>query len=218
MDNPHPEVWRDHGACECARLARDARYDGLFFIAVRTTRVYCRPVCPVSPENVVFYPSAAAAEQAGYRPCLRCRPGAAPGSPAWLGTAGMVARGVRLIEEGFLDEAGVAALADALGIGTRHLSWLFARHAGASPTRVAATARVQRAKHLMDNTDMTLTDIAFAAGYGSIRRFNEVFRCLYGRPPSAVRRWCAVAPGRHAIGARAGSGRYCVGEGHRAAA
>ena len=181
----------DREACDRARLARDPAFDGLFFTGVRTTRIYCRPVCPVRParsQNVVFYPTAAAAERAGFRPCLRCRPETAPGSPAWNGTATTVARGMRLIGEGFLDEASVADLAARLGIGPRHLLRLFLRHLGATPSEVAGTLRVQRAKRLIDETAMPLSEIAFAAGFQSIRRFNDAFRATYSRPPSAFRR------------------------------
>ena len=181
----------DREACDRARLARDPTFDGLFFSGVRTTRIYCRPVCPVRPaqsRNVVFFPTAAAAERAGFRPCLRCRPETAPGSPAWNGTATTVARGMRLIGEGFLDEASVADLAARLGIGPRHLLRLFLRHAGATPSEVAGTLRVQRAKRLIDQTGMPLSEIAFAAGFQSVRRFNDAFHATYGRPPSAFRR------------------------------
>jgi len=180
----------DPATCDRARLARDARYDGLFFTAVRTTRIYCRPVCPVHPAksaNVTFFPTAAATETAGYRPCLRCRPETAPGSPAWRGTATTVGRALRLIEDGYLDGNGVEDLAARLGIGGRHLTRLFARHVGASPGQVAATARIQRAKRLIDTTDLPLAEVAFAAGFQSVRRFNAVFKALYGRPPSALR-------------------------------
>ena len=181
----------DPEICDRARLARDATFDGVFFTGVRTTRIYCRPVCPVRPaksKNVRFFTTAAAAERAGFRPCLRCRPETAPGSPAWVGTATTVARGMRLIQEGFLDEASVADLADRLGIGPRHLLRLFLRHTGATPTEVAATRRVQAAKRLLDNTATPLSEIAFLAGFRSIRRFNDAFRNTYGRPPSAFRR------------------------------
>jgi AraC family transcriptional regulator, regulatory protein of adaptative response / methylated-DNA-[protein]-cysteine methyltransferase len=181
----------DRERCDRARLARDRRFDGLFFSAVRTTRIYCRPVCPVRParsENVTFYATAAAAERAGYRPCLRCRPETAPGSPAWIGTATTVARGMRLIADGYLDSHGVAELADKLGVGSRHLLRLFLRHAGATPSEVAATRRVQRAKRLIDDTDLSMGEIAFAAGFGSVRRFNEAFVTTYGRSPSQFRR------------------------------
>ena len=181
----------DREACDRARLARDPAFDGRFFTGVRTTRIYCRPVCPVRParsQNVVFYPTAAAAERAGFRPCLRCRPETAPGSPAWNGTATTVARGMRLLGEGFLDEGSVADLAARLGIGPRHLLRLFLRHLGATPSEVAGTLRVQRAKRLIDQTAMPLSEIAFAAGFQSVRRFNDAFRATYGRPPSAFRR------------------------------
>jgi AraC family transcriptional regulator of adaptative response / DNA-3-methyladenine glycosylase II len=184
-----PEL--DRETCDRARLARDAAYDGLFFIGVRTTRIYCRPICPARPAksvNVVFLPTAAAAERAGFRPCLRCRPETAPGSPAWTGTASTVARGMRLIEDGFLDRSSVAELADKLGIGPRHLLRLFLRHAGATPSEVAATRRVQSAKRLLGNRTMSLSEIAFAAGFRSVRRFNDAFLATYGRPPSSFRR------------------------------
>ncbi len=184
-----PEL--DRETCDRARLARDPAYDGLFFIGVRTTRIYCRPICPARPaksENVLFYPTAAAAERAGFRPCLRCRPETAPGSPAWAGTASTVARGMRLIEGGFLDLSSVDALAGKLGIGPRHLLRLFLRHAGATPSEVAATRRVQAAKRLLNETTMPLSQIAFAAGFRSVRRFNDAFRATYGRPPSAFRK------------------------------
>jgi AraC family transcriptional regulator, regulatory protein of adaptative response / methylated-DNA-[protein]-cysteine methyltransferase len=181
----------DRAACDRARLARDRSFDGLFFTGVRTTGIYCRPVCPVRPAksaNVSFFASAAAAERAGFRPCLRCRPEAAPGSPAWAGTATTVARGLRLIDAGFVDHRSVDALAAALGIGPRHLLRLFLRHAGATPSEIAATRRVQRAKRLLDETGLRLSEIAFAAGFGSIRRFNDAFRATYGRAPSSFRR------------------------------
>ena len=181
----------DRETCERARLARDAAYDGLFFVGVRTTRIYCRPICPVRPaksENVVFFPTAAAAERAGFRPCLRCRPETAPGSPAWSGTATTVARGMRLIEDGFLDRSSVDQLAGKLGIGPRHLLRLFLRHAGATPSEVAATRRVQAAKRLLNETTMPLSQVAFAAGFRSVRRFNDAFRATYGRSPSSFRK------------------------------
>src|SRR5258705_9042133 len=143
----------DRSTCDRARIARDPRFDGRFFTGVLTARIYCRPTCPVKPaksRNVVFFPTAAAAERAGFRPCLRCRPETAPGTPAWRGAGASVSRALRLIERGFLDDGrGVADLADALGMTPRHLHRLFVRHAGASPTAVATTRRVQRAKALV---------------------------------------------------------------------
>jgi AraC family transcriptional regulator, regulatory protein of adaptative response / methylated-DNA-[protein]-cysteine methyltransferase len=182
----------DRRRCDRARLARDRRFDGWFFTGVLTTRIYCRPTCPVKPaksRNVVFFPTAAAAERAGFRPCLRCRPEAAPGTPAWRGVAASVARALRLIEGGFLDDGKrVDDLADTLGMTARHLRRLFADHAGASPTAVATTRRVQRAKALVDAGARPMSAVAFAAGFGSIRRFNDAFRAVYRRPPTAVRR------------------------------
>jgi AraC family transcriptional regulator of adaptative response / DNA-3-methyladenine glycosylase II len=182
----------DPKTCDRARIARDPRFDGAFYTGVKTTRIYCRPTCPVKPaksKNVVFFPTAAAAERAGFRPCLRCRPETAPGTPAWRGAAATVSRALRLIERGFLDgEARVEDLADALGMTARHLRRLFLRHAGASPSAVATTRRVQRAKALVDDTAMSMATIAFAAGFASIRRFNAAFRAVYRRSPTAVRR------------------------------
>jgi len=181
--------WR---TCDRARIARDPRFDGWFYTGVLTTRVYCRPTCPVRPamsRNVVFFATAAAAERAGFRPCLRCRPEAAPGTPAWRGAAATVSRAMRLIERGFLDDGrSIEDLADALGMTARHLRRLFGRYAGASPAGVAATRRVQRAKTLVSETGLSMSSIAFAAGFGSIRRFNAAFRAVYRRPPSALRR------------------------------
>jgi AraC family transcriptional regulator of adaptative response/methylated-DNA-[protein]-cysteine methyltransferase len=180
----------DHDECERARVRRDRRYDGRFFSGVKTTRIYCRPVCPVRPahaKNVTFYTSAAAAEAAGFRPCLRCRPEAAPFSPAWKGSRTTVERALRLINDGALDDSGVEVLANRLGIGTRHLSRLFHKHLGASPMQVAQTARVQRAKRLLDETDLLIAEIAMRSGFGSVRRFNALFAEIYGRPPTEIR-------------------------------
>ena len=186
--------------CEQAWLARDPQFDGRFFIGVRTTGIYCRCVCPVRQPyrcNIEFLPSAAAAELAGYRPCLRCRPETAPFSPAWKGSAAIVERAARLIrEEGALDAPGasVEGLAARVGVGGRHLTRLFQKHLGASPLQVAKTARVQRAKRLLTGTDMTITEIALQAGFGSVRRFNAVFQEVYKRPPTAIKRSSAPRP------------------------
>lgn len=174
-----------------ARASRDARFDGKFFIAVTSTRIYCRPVCKVRDakrSNIRYYPTAAAAAEAGFRPCLRCRPEAAPGTPAWQGTLGVVRRGLRLIEEGVLDDRSVEEMASRLGIGARHLHRLFIQHLGASPIAVAQTRRLHFAKRLLDETRLPITSIAMAAGFGSIRRFNDVFRQTYRRPPSELRK------------------------------
>ena len=177
--------------CDRARVARDRSYDGRFFTGVRTTKIYCRPVCPVYParsKNVSFFPSAAAAERAGFRPCLRCRPETAPFSPAWKGSRTTVDRAMRLIGAGTLDGGSVGGLAERLGIGPRHLSRLFRRHLGASPSEVAKTSRVQCAKRLLDKTDLAMTQIAYRAGFNSLRRFNAVFAEVYRRPPGEIRR------------------------------
>jgi AraC family transcriptional regulator, regulatory protein of adaptative response / methylated-DNA-[protein]-cysteine methyltransferase len=184
----------DFAECDRARLARDPSYDGRFYTGVRTTGVYCRPVCPVRPAksaNVSFFPSAAAAEAAGFRPCLRCRPETAPFCSAWIGSRATVERALRLIvEKGALDEEGatVETLAVRLGMGARQLTRLFARHLHASPSKVARTARVQRAKRLLDETSLPMTEIAMRAGFGSLRRFNSIFVEVYGRPPTELRR------------------------------
>ena len=176
---------------EQARQARDPRFDGRFFIGVRTTGVYCRPVCPVKmplARNVTFYPTAASAAEAGFRPCLRCRPETSPGTPAWMGTSTTVNRALRLISEGALDVDSVEKLGSRLGVTSRHLSRLFAKHLGASPKSVAQTRRLHYAKKLLDETDLTIIDIALSSGYSSVRRFNDHFKDVYDRPPSSVRK------------------------------
>ena len=184
----------DDAECERARVARDPAYDGRFFTGVRTTGIYCRPVCPVRPahpRNVCFFASAAAAEAAGFRPCLRCRPETAPFCPAWRGSRATVERAARLItDDGALDGEGatVEMLAARVGVGARHLTRLFAKHLGATPSQVARTARVQRAKRLLDETDRRMTEIALLAGFRSLRRFNAVFTEVYGRSPTGIRR------------------------------
>ncbi len=180
----------DAAACERARRSRDARFDGRFFIGVVTTGIYCRPICPVQPPgaaNVRFYGSAAAAARAGFRPCLRCRPETAPGSPAWSGSPATVRRALRLIEGGALDAGGMGDLARRLGVGARHLRRLFDRHVGAAPLQIASTCRLYRAKRLIDGTDLPFDVVAQAAGFGSVRRFNRVLRDVYGRTPRELR-------------------------------
>src|SRR5215510_15787606 len=181
----------DVRALDRARISRDARFDGKFFIAVKTTGIYCRPICPSrtsNSRNVCYYPTAAAAAEAGYRPCLRCRPEAAPGTPAWQGTSAVVKRALRLIEEGILDSTSVDDLASKLGVGPRHLHRLFVQHVGASPIVLAQTRRLHFAKRLLDETSLPITEIALAAGFGSLRRFNSVFQQAYKRAPRDLRR------------------------------
>jgi len=181
----------DFDFCERVRHARDPAYDGRIFICVTSTRIYCRPVCPVRQplsKNVRYYPSAASAEAAGFRPCLRCRPETAIRSPAWKGVRATVDRALRLIEEGALDQAGVDALAGRLGVGARHLSRLFRDHLGSSPLAVARTARVQRAKRLIDTTELQMTEIAAQAGFASLRSFNATFQQVYRCAPTDLKR------------------------------
>jgi AraC family transcriptional regulator of adaptative response / DNA-3-methyladenine glycosylase II len=172
-------------------LARDHRYDGRFFTCVKTTGIYCRPICPARPpkiENCSFVPTAAAAQQAGFRPCLRCRPESSPDLDAWRGTSAAVSRALKLIEGGALDDGDVAALAERLDIGERQLRRLFRQHIGAAPVTVAQTRRVLLARQLIHQTKLSMIDVALASGFGSVRRFNETFQSLYGRPPSELRR------------------------------
>jgi AraC family transcriptional regulator, regulatory protein of adaptative response / DNA-3-methyladenine glycosylase II len=193
MTHQHADL--DHAACYRAVRQRDARFDGRFFAGVKTTGVYCRPVCPARTplsKNVIFFPTAAAAQEAGFRPCLRCRPETAPDLGAWRGTSNTVSRALGLIELGALDDGDVDTLAGRLGVGGRQLRRLFRSHLGASPIAVAQTRRVLLAKQLIHETHLPMTEIAFASGFGSIRRFNETFRELFGRSPRELRR--AAAP------------------------
>ena len=178
--------------CYRALAARDARFDGRLFVGVRTTGIYCRPICPARTpkrENCRFFPSAAAAQTSGFRPCLRCRPEISPDAAAWRGTSNTVSRALALIAEGALDggEANVAVLADKLGLGERQLRRLFDKHLGVPPIAVAQTRRILFAKQLIQETRLTMTDVAEASGFGSIRRFNDAFRKLYDRTPSELR-------------------------------
>src|SRR6202044_850120 len=161
----------DHDACYRAVKLRDTRFDGRFFTAVKTTRIYCRPICPARTphsRNVMFFPTAAAAQEAGFRPCLRCRPETAPDMPAWRGTSNTVSRGLALIELGALDGGNVEALAERLGVGERQLRRLFRQHLGATAIGVAQTRRVLFAKQLIVETAMPMTEVALASGFNSI--------------------------------------------------
>jgi AraC family transcriptional regulator of adaptative response / DNA-3-methyladenine glycosylase II len=185
------EVHLDQLVCDRARRSRDARFDGRFFIAVTTTGIYCRPICPArtaKDEHVRYFPTAAAAEAAGFRPCLRCRPEASPGTPAWLGTSSVVSRALRLIGSGALDDEGVESLADRVGVTGRHLRRLFVQHLGATPLDVAMTRRVHFAKKLLDETTLPMNQVALASGFRSLRRFNSQIRRTYSRTPTELRR------------------------------
>jgi AraC family transcriptional regulator, regulatory protein of adaptative response / DNA-3-methyladenine glycosylase II len=181
----------DPEICYRAVVARDPRFDGRFFVAVSTTGIYCRPICPARTphrDHVTFYPTAAAAQEAGYRACLRCRPETAPNIGAWRGTSNTVSRALALIESGALDADNVEALAGRVGVGGRQLRRLFQEHLGASPVAVAQTRRILLAKQLIHESGLSMTEVALAAGFGSVRRFNDIFRQLYRRPPRALRR------------------------------
>lgn len=187
----------DQRVCDRARATRDPRFDGLFFIAVTSTRIYCRPVCPAptpKAKHIRYYASAAAAAAAGFRPCLRCRPEAAPGSPLHRAKSDLVAGALRLIEQGALDRTSLPELARRVGVGERHLRRLFAEELGASPLDVAATRRLLFAKKLLTETALPITAIAPAAGYASLRRFNAAFVDTYGRAPREIRRQHTPAP------------------------
>ncbi len=183
----------DREICYRALQSRDPRFDGLLFVGVTSTGIYCRPVCPARTakfENTRFFGSAAAAQEAGFRPCLRCRPETAPDLASWRGTSNTVSRALALITDGALDGDGttVEILAERLGIGERQLRRLFHQHLGASPLAVAQTRRVLFAKQLIHETQMPMTEVALAAGFGSVRRFNEIFKNLFHRPPNSLRR------------------------------
>jgi AraC family transcriptional regulator, regulatory protein of adaptative response / DNA-3-methyladenine glycosylase II len=195
----------DREICYRAFQSRDSRFDGLIFVGITSTGIYCRPVCPARSakfENCRFFSSAAAAQEAGFRPCLRCRPETAPDLASWRGTSNTVSRALALINDGALDGDGakVETLAERLGLGERQLRRLFLQHLGASPISVAQTRRVLFAKQLIHETQMSMTDIALAAGFGSVRRFNEIFRDLFHRPPGALRRKTSVDSAHAAAG------------------
>ena len=181
----------DFDVCYRAVCSRDARFDGQFFTAVTSTGIYCRPICPAptpKAEHVRFYACAAAAEADGFRACRRCRPEASPGSPDWNVRADLVARALRLIAEGMVDTDGVAGLAQRLAISERHLHRELTTEVGVGPLALARTRRAQTARLLIDETALPLTEIAFAAGFASLRQFNETMLAVFGCPPSALRR------------------------------
>ncbi len=173
-----------------AASSRDARFDGVFFIAVRTTGIYCRPSCPaMTPkrENVVFYPTAAAAQQAGFRACKRCRPDASPGSPEWNVRSDVAGRAMRLIADGVVDRSGVTGLAASLGYSPRQVGRLLTAEVGAGPLALARAQRARTARILVETSALPMGDIAFAAGFTSIRQFNATMLEVYDTPPTALR-------------------------------
>jgi len=186
MSIPDPET------CYAAMLRRDRAFDGVFFVGVTSTGIFCRPICPARTplqRNCTFHADAAAAQAAGFRACKRCRPESAPGSPAWAGSAASVARALTLIDAGGLDEAvPVEALGDKLGVGARQVRRLFARHLGVSPVAVAQAKRLAAAVVMIDDGRLPMAEVALAAGFGSVRRFNEVFAAVHGETPAARRK------------------------------
>jgi AraC family transcriptional regulator of adaptative response / DNA-3-methyladenine glycosylase II len=187
----------DFDACYRALLARESRFDGCLFVGVRTTGIYCRPICPARTpkrENITFFATATAAQVAGFRPCLRCRPESSPDFAAWRGTSNTVSRALALIEAGALDDENMDALASRLDVGERQLRRLFRRHLGASPISVAQTRRVLLAKQLIHQTRLPMTEVALASGFSSLRRFNESFQRLYDRAPIQLRRQSGETP------------------------
>ncbi len=181
----------DRDACLRAIAAKDARFDGLFFTGVTSTGIYCRPSCPArtpAPGNVEFYPTAAAAQLAGFRACKRCIPGASPGSPEWDVRGDAVARAVRLIDDGVVDREGVPGLAARLGYSVRQVQRLLADGAGAGPVALARARRAQSARTLIEATDLPLADVAFASGFDSVRSFNDTLRAAYAATPTELRR------------------------------
>ncbi|MGH2912915.1 MAG: bifunctional transcriptional activator/DNA repair enzyme AdaA, partial [Solirubrobacteraceae bacterium] len=181
----------DFDRCYQAAQSRDPRFDGWFFTAVTSTGIYCRPSCPaMTPkrENVRFYPSAAAAQQAGFRACKRCRPDAAPGSPEWDGRADVVARAMRLIADGVVDREGVPGLAGRLGYSVRQLQRMLLAEVGAGPIAIARAQRAQTARVLIETSALTMAEVAFAAGFSSVRQFNDTVRAVFATAPTELRR------------------------------
>lgn len=185
------QIHLEKDLCRRARKSRDARFDGLFFIAVKTTGIYCRPICPAnSPleKNVEYHHSAVSAAQAGFRPCLRCRPDSAPHSCAWMGSQTTFQRALNLINEGALQDSSITALAARLGISDRYLRDLFQQNLGTSPKKYAIYQQCLFAKQLLHESALTITDIAYASGFNSVRRFNEAIKEQIGLAPRDIRK------------------------------
>ncbi len=198
---------KDFEHCYRAVKSRDARFDGWFFTAVSTTGIYCRPSCPAmtpKPGNASFYPTAAAAQRAGFRACKRCRPDAVPGSPEWDARADLAGRAMRLIADGVVDREGVAGLARRLAYTERHLHRMLVAEVGAGPIALARARRAHTARLLIETTDLPITEVAFAAGFSSVRQFNDTFREVFASAPRELRRSRQQT--------RRGSGRSAPGE------
>ncbi|KQV65976.1 AraC family transcriptional regulator [Nocardioides sp. Root122] len=194
----------DTDACYRAVQSRDRRFDGVFYTAVRTTGIYCRPSCPArtpSAVNVTFHATAASAHAAGYRACKRCLPDATPGSPEWDVAADVAGRAMRLIADGLVDREGVEGLARRVGYTPRHLGRLLTQELGATPLALARARRAQSARVLIETTDLPLTDVAFAAGFASVRQFNDTLREIYAASPTELRRRSGARPHGRSAGA-----------------
>lgn len=197
-------MYDDFDRCYRAVQSKDARFDGWFVTAVLTTGIYCRPSCPVRPpyaRNMRFYPTAAAAQKAGFRACKRCRPDASPGSPEWNVGGDVVARAMRLIADGIVDREGVTGLAAKLGYTTRQVERLLQAEVGANPLALARAQRSQTARVLIETTELPFSDVAFASGFSSIRQFNDTVRTVYDLPPTALRHRARTRMGRSEDGA-----------------
>jgi len=208
-------IYLDHQRCVRAVQSKDARFDGWFFTAVTTTRIYCRPSCPVVPpkqEHMRFFPSAAAAQQAGFRACKRCRPDASPGSPEWDFRADLVARAMRLIADGVMDDGGVPALARRLGYSVRQVERQLLAELGAGPLAIARAQRAQTARLLIETTALPMGELAFAAGFASIRTFNDTVREVFALSPTELRdRAGRSRAGQHSVEQR-GVGQHKAGQ------
>ncbi|MCP3802411.1 DNA-3-methyladenine glycosylase 2 family protein [Allokutzneria sp. A3M-2-11 16] len=195
----------DRERCVRAVQSKDSRFDGWFFCAVLTTRIYCRPSCPVAPpkpENMRFYPTAAAAQQAGFRACKRCRPDASPGSPQWNERADVVARAMRLIADGVVDRDGVPGLSAQLGYSTRQLERLLRAELGAGPLALARAQRAQSARILIETSTLSMSDVALASGFASIRSFNDTVREVFALSPTELRKRAKQAPSSGTLSVR----------------
>ena len=198
----------DTEACERAIRSKDARFDGWFFCAVVTTGIYCRPSCPARPhrQNLRFYPSAAAAQQAGFRACKRCRPDASPGSPEWNVRSDLIARAMRLIADGVVDREGVSGLASRLGYSVRQIQRELSAEVGAGPLALARAQRAQTARVLLETSALSMSDVAFAAGFSSIRTFNDTVLEIFAQSPSEMRAGAVRRSGQHHGNGRATTG------------
>ncbi|MGI2879648.1 DNA-3-methyladenine glycosylase 2 family protein [Vibrio furnissii] len=188
--------------CQRARMSRDPRFDGRFYVAVKTTGIFCRPICPANlpkEENVEYFINQAQALQAGYRPCLRCRPDSAPSSWAWKGVETTFLRAVKMIDNGELQGQRLSELAERLGISDRYLRQLFQTHLGMSPKQYAQYHQLMFAKQLLHTSHMTITDIGFACGFNSTRRFNDAFQKVLQLTPSQVRRQAASVTAKNRL-------------------